>query len=80
MTSRRSFLTSAALLSAGLLVSPSLLAYNKRYVGLQLYTVREAMGKDPKGTLAKLAKIGYNSVEGAKTERPDHAEQPLPLR
>ncbi|HEX8350917.1 MAG TPA: sugar phosphate isomerase/epimerase [Hymenobacter sp.] len=65
MTSRRSFLTSAALLSAGLLVSPSLLAYNKRYVGLQLYTVREAMGKDPKGTLAKLAKIGYNSVEGA---------------
>ncbi|UOG75141.1 sugar phosphate isomerase/epimerase [Hymenobacter tibetensis] len=65
MTTRRSFLTSAALLSAGLLVSPSLLAYNKRYVGLQLYTVREAMEKDPAGTLARLAKIGYNSVEGA---------------
>ncbi|MBC6989555.1 MULTISPECIES: sugar phosphate isomerase/epimerase family protein [Hymenobacter] len=65
MTSRRSFLASAALLSAGLLVSPSLLAYNKRYVGLQLYTVRDAMEKDPAGTLAKLAKIGYNSVEGA---------------
>lgn len=65
MTTRRSFLTSATLLSAGLFVSPALLAYNKRYVGLQLYTVREAMDKDPAGTLAKLAKIGYNSVEGA---------------
>ncbi len=65
MVSRRSFLTSTALLSAGLLVSPSLLAYNKRYIGLQLYTVRDAMAKDPAGTLAHLAKIGYNSVEGA---------------
>ncbi|MFD1467091.1 sugar phosphate isomerase/epimerase family protein [Hymenobacter caeli] len=65
MLSRRSFLASSALLSAGLLVSPSLLAYNKRYIGLQLYTVREAMAKDPAGTLAQLAKIGYNSVEGA---------------
>ena len=65
MTSRRNFLTSAALLSAGLLISPSLLAYNKKYIGLQLYTVREAMAKDPAGTLAQLAKMGYNSVEGA---------------
>ncbi|HEX8328498.1 MAG TPA: sugar phosphate isomerase/epimerase [Hymenobacter sp.] len=66
MTSRRDFLASAALLSAGLLVSPSLLAApSKRYIGLQLYTVRAAMEKDPAGTLAQLAKIGYNSVEGA---------------
>ncbi|MDJ0364195.1 sugar phosphate isomerase/epimerase [Hymenobacter sp. H14-R3] len=66
MTTRRSFLTAAALLSASLLVAPSAFAaYNKRYVGLQLYTVREAMAKDPAGTLAHLAKIGFNSVEGA---------------
>ena len=65
MTSRREFLTSAALLSAGLLVAPSLLAYDKHYIGVQLYTVREAMEKDPAGTLARLAQIGYNSVEGA---------------
>ncbi|HEX8506115.1 MAG TPA: sugar phosphate isomerase/epimerase [Hymenobacter sp.] len=66
MTSRRDFLASAALLSAGLMVSPSLLAApSKRYIGLQLYTVRAAMEKDPAGTLAQLAKIGYNSVEGA---------------
>jgi sugar phosphate isomerase/epimerase len=66
MTSRRDFLTSAALLSAGILVAPSLLAApKKQYIGLQLYTVREAMAKDPAGTLAQLAKIGYTSVEGA---------------
>jgi sugar phosphate isomerase/epimerase len=66
MTTRRNFLTSAALLSAGMLVAPSVFAaYNKRYVGLQLYTVRDAMAQDPAGTLARLAKIGYNSVEGA---------------
>ncbi|AMJ66140.1 sugar phosphate isomerase/epimerase family protein [Hymenobacter sp. PAMC 26628] len=65
MISRRNFLSSAALLSAGVLMSPSVFAYNKRYIGLQLYTVRDAMAKDPAGTLAQLAKIGYNSVEGA---------------
>jgi len=65
MISRRNFLSSAALLSAGVLVSPSVFAYNKRYIGLQLYTVRDAMAKDPTGTLVQLAKIGFNSVEGA---------------
>ena len=65
MLSRRSFLSSAALLTAGLAVSPALLAHSKRAVGIQLYTVRDAMAKDPAGTLARLAKIGYNSVEGA---------------
>src|ERR1700759_595611 len=65
MTSRRSFLKTSAVLSAGMLVAPRLLAYDKKYIGLQLYTVRDAMAKDPKGTLAKVAKVGYNSVEGA---------------
>ena len=65
MTSRRSFVKSAALLSAGALVSPALLAAPKSYIGLQLYTVRDAMQKDPAGTLARVAKMGYNSVEGA---------------
>jgi sugar phosphate isomerase/epimerase len=65
MTTRRSFLKTSAVLSAGLLVAPRLFAYDKKYIGLQLYTVRNAMSKDPAGTLAKVAKIGYNSVEGA---------------
>ncbi|MGI4733961.1 MAG: sugar phosphate isomerase/epimerase family protein [Janthinobacterium lividum] len=65
MTSRRAFVKSAALLSAGALVSPTLLAAPKQYIGLQLYTVREPMQQDATGTLAKVAKMGYNSVEGA---------------
>lgn len=65
MTSRRSFLKTSAVLSAGLMVAPRLFAYDKKYIGLQLYTVRDAMAKDPAATLAKVAQIGYNSVEGA---------------
>ena len=39
--------------------------FKKFFDRIQLYTVRDAMGKDPKGTLAKVAQIGYNSVETA---------------
>ena len=63
MTSRRSFLKTTAVLSAGMLVAPKIFAYDKKYIGLQLYTVRDAMAKDVPGTLAKVAQIGYNSVE-----------------
>ncbi|MBS1526833.1 MAG: sugar phosphate isomerase/epimerase [Bacteroidetes bacterium] len=63
MTTRREFLKTSALISAGLMVAPKLFAYDKKYIGLQLYTVRNAMGKDVAGTLAKVAQIGYNSVE-----------------
>ena len=65
MTTRRSFLKTSALLSAGLLAAPNLFAYDKKYIGLQLYTVRDAMTKDPAAALAKVAQIGYTSVEGA---------------
>lgn len=65
MTTRRSFLKTSAVLSAGMLAAPRLLAYDKKYIGLQLYTVRDAMAKDPVAALAKVAKVGYNSVEGA---------------
>jgi len=64
MTTRRSFLKTSAVLSAGLLVAPKLFAYDHKHIGLQLYTVRDAMTKDPASTLAKVAKIGYTSVEG----------------
>ena len=64
MTTRRSFLKTSAMISAGLLVAPQLFAYNKKYIGLQLYTVRDYMEKDPAATLAKVAQIGYTSVEG----------------
>jgi len=65
MTTRRSFLKTSAVLSAGLLMGPNLFAFDKKYIGLQLYTVRDYMAKDPAATLAKVAQIGYTSVEGA---------------
>lgn len=65
MFSRRTFLKSAVLLSAGACAAPSLMAAPTSYIGLQLYTVRDAMQQDPTGTLAKVAALGYNSVEGA---------------
>ena len=65
MSTRRSFLKSTSLLSAGWLLSPSELNKTAPTIGLQLYTVRDAMEKDPEGTLAKVAKIGYKSVEAA---------------
>ena len=64
MTTRRSFIKSASLLSAGFLIIPKEFTDKKNLIGLQLYTVRDAMGKDPSGTLARVAQIGYNSVEG----------------
>jgi sugar phosphate isomerase/epimerase len=65
MTNRRTFIKTSALLSAGILAAPNLFAYDKKYIGLQLYTVRDHMQADPAATLARVAQIGYNSVEGA---------------
>jgi len=63
MTTRRNFLKKTTLASAAFFISPSF--YKSSYIGLQLYTVRDAMQQDPNGTLTKVAQIGYNSVEGA---------------
>jgi len=66
---RRSFLGT---LAAGLAAAPAIgraaaAAARARIdaVGVQLYSVRDAMGKDFEGTLAKLAAIGYKEVEFA---------------
>lgn len=64
MTSRRVFLQQAGLLSAGLMIAPSLLyAKPTSPVGLQLYSLREYIGKDVKGVIKKVAKAGYKEVE-----------------
>ncbi len=66
MVSRRDFLKTSTVLSGGLLFLGSPGCKSKTsYIGLQLYTVRDAMAKDPRGTLAKVAQVGYNSVETA---------------
>lgn len=65
MTSRRSFIKSSSILTAGLLFKPGEFNFKQENIGLQLYTVRDAMQKDPVATLARVAQIGYNSLEGA---------------
>lgn len=66
--SRRDFIKNTALVVAGsALLSNDIFASPKKIarVGIQLYSVREAMSKDPKGSLTKLANMGYIHVEHA---------------
>jgi len=68
MQTRRTFLKSTSLFSAGVLAAPSLSSFfgkDTKDIGLQLYTVRDAMQSNATGTLAKVAQIGYTSLEGA---------------
>jgi sugar phosphate isomerase/epimerase len=67
-TSRRNFVKTGALaaLGASLLPRSAFAASNAtRMVGVQLYSVRDDMGKDPVGSLTKLAKMGYVYLEHA---------------
>lgn len=68
--SRRSFLRNSAMgLGALAFASPALQALAaakyKKLVGVQLYSIREDMRKDPQGTLNALAEMGYKYVEHA---------------
>lgn len=61
---RREFLkTSAALMSTALIV-PNAHANELKYkMGLQLFTIRDAMAKDVVGTLKKVSALGYQDLE-----------------
>ena len=63
MNSRRRFLQQGGLLSAGLLTNSTDLLKTDKKVGIQLYTLREAIVKDVKGVIAKVAAAGYKEVE-----------------
>lgn len=64
MTTRREFLTQAGLVSAAILVSPTVLkAATPSKIGIQLYTLRDELPKDVRGVIAKVAKAGYKEVE-----------------
>jgi len=65
-TPRREFLKSAALAFAGTSILPGTfldLAQPVRHLGVQLYSVRDSMAKDPIGTLKAIAEMGYKEVE-----------------
>jgi sugar phosphate isomerase/epimerase len=66
--SRRDFIKTSAVAVAGAALMPNhLFAESKKIerLGLQLYSVRDAMKTDPSGSLKKLADMGYIHVEHA---------------
>src|SRR5664279_4802093 len=69
-TSRRTFLKSGAMVALGAAILPRAIFASgslkqKGMVGIQLYSIRDDMMKDPKGSLTQLAKMGYVYVEHA---------------
>jgi sugar phosphate isomerase/epimerase len=66
--SRRVFIRNSAIAAAGAtFFSSNLFAAAKKgeLTGIQLYSIREDMNKDPLGTLTQLSKMGYKHVEHA---------------
>ncbi|MCD7969732.1 MAG: sugar phosphate isomerase/epimerase [Alistipes sp.] len=74
---RRDFLKKSALAAAGAVAGGSVLSSllglggctekgrPVKRIGLQLYSLREAMGTDPEGTLKLISEMGYNELETA---------------
>ena len=62
---RRKFIQSSALAATSLLTMPSFFAEAKakKAIGLQLYTLRDVIMSDVKGTLSAIASMGYTEVE-----------------
>ena len=67
-TTRRTFIKSgAAALAVSAFMPETVFAAKKRkgIIGVQLYSIRDEMGKDPLGSLTQVAKMGYEYVEHA---------------
>ncbi len=76
MATRRKFIQQSGAFALGSLLIPqlgksSLFKETKAYppIGLQLYTMGNLMTTDTKGTLQKLAAIGYREVESAGSQK-----------
>lgn len=65
MIQRRTFLLKSGLALAATAFMPSMVfsCANNRSIGLQLYSLRESIGQDIKGTIKKIAEIGFKEVE-----------------
>jgi len=61
---RRHFVKQSSLLAAGAALGLNNCAKPVGEFGIQLYTLRDIIGKDPKGVLKSLASFGYKQAEG----------------
>jgi sugar phosphate isomerase/epimerase len=62
---RRTFLKSLAAMGGAAMTGSAWAADWKSHIGLELYTVRDLIGKDYEGVLAKVAEMGYKEIEPA---------------
>ena len=67
MTTRRNFIKTASSATALSMILPfELFAMSKKkFIGIQLYTIRKKLNEDFVGTMQKIANIGFNAVETA---------------
>jgi hypothetical protein len=63
MTTRRVFAQQASLFASGVVIAPAVLAQSRHKMGLQLFTIRDALRRDVAGTLKSIAAMGYQEVE-----------------
>lgn len=63
MTTRRTFIKQTGLFSVAAFVTPSSFLKVNKQIGVQLYTLRGDISKDPKSIIEKVAAIGYKEVE-----------------
>lgn len=70
MKTRREFIRTTSGIALGTLALPYLsYGVKVKNVGIQLYTVKDAMLSDAKGTLKILSDIGYKELESARSEK-----------
>ena len=71
MNTRREFLIKSGLLTAGSILLPSYALASQKDIayGVQLYSFRDAMLKDAKGTLEQIAAIGIKKIESARSNK-----------
>jgi sugar phosphate isomerase/epimerase len=62
--SRRDFLKTSASVAAAAAILPSFRLKTEKPIGIQLWSVRDAMQEDADKTIKALARAGYNYVEG----------------
>ena len=63
MSTRRTFLQQAGQLAFAAYIKPSALFTKQYKLGLQLYSIREAIAKDVRTTMQQIASYGYEEVE-----------------
>jgi sugar phosphate isomerase/epimerase len=70
ITNRRGFIKATGALTLATYLSPYIARAEKvKNVGIQLYTLRNEMLADARGTLEALAKLGYKELESARSTK-----------